>query len=82
MISEFRLTDAAQMFGGTLLNPDCSFKRVSIDSRNFFDGDLFVAIQGERFDGHEFVGDVAIRASGLVVKNPNKNLPIPQWVVA
>lgn len=81
MISEFRLTDAAQMFGGTLLNPDCSFKRVSIDSRNFFDGDLFVAIQGERFDGHEFVGDVAIRASGLVVKNPDKNLPIPQWVV-
>jgi UDP-N-acetylmuramoyl-tripeptide--D-alanyl-D-alanine ligase len=81
MISEFRLTDAAQMFGGTLLNPDCSYKRVSIDSRNFSDGDLFVAIQGERFDGHEFVGDVAIRASGLVVKNPDKNLPIPQWVV-
>lgn len=81
MISEFRLTDAAQMFGGTLLNPDCSYKKVSIDSRNFADGDLFVAIKGERFDGHEFLGDVAVRASGLVVNNPDKNLPIPQWVV-
>ena len=53
MISEFRLTDAAQMFGGTLLNPDCSYKKVSIDSRNFADGDLFVAI----------------KASGLMVMN-------------
>ncbi|MDG2018892.1 MAG: UDP-N-acetylmuramoyl-tripeptide--D-alanyl-D-alanine ligase [Porticoccaceae bacterium] len=81
MISQFRLTDAALAFGGTLLNPDCGFSQVSIDSRHFADGDLFVAIKGERFDGHEFLGDIAVRASGLVVNNPDKNLPIPQWVV-
>lgn len=81
MISEFRLTDAALAFGGTLLNPDCGFSRVSIDSRNFADGDLFVAIKGERFDAHEFLGEIATRASGLVVSSPDKNLPIPQWVV-
>ena len=42
---------------------------VSIDSRSIAAGDLFVALRGERFDGHEFVGAVAARgASGLVVE--------------
>jgi UDP-N-acetylmuramoyl-tripeptide--D-alanyl-D-alanine ligase len=81
MISEFRLTDAALAFGGTLLNPDCEFSQVSINSRNLADGDLFVAIKGERFDGHDFLSDIALRASGLVVSCPDKNLPITQWVV-
>jgi UDP-N-acetylmuramoyl-tripeptide--D-alanyl-D-alanine ligase len=30
---------------------------VSIDTRTLAPGDLFVAIRGERFDGHSFVGD-------------------------
>ena len=81
MISDFRLTDAALTFGGTLLNPDCEFNQVSIDSRNFADGDLFVAIKGERFDAHKFLGEIATKASGLVVNIPDKSLPIPQWVV-
>jgi UDP-N-acetylmuramoyl-tripeptide--D-alanyl-D-alanine ligase len=81
MISEFRLTDAALAFGGTLLNPDCEYSQVSINSRNLADGDLFVAIKGERFDGHDFLSDIALKVSGLVVSCPDKNLPITQWVV-
>lgn len=81
MISGFRLADAALAFGGTLLNPDCEFSRVSIDSRNLVEGELFVAIKGERFDGHEFLTDVSLKASGLVVSCPDKNLPVTQWVV-
>ncbi len=76
-----RLTDAAVRFGGTLLNPDCHFEAVSIDSRNIKDGDLFVAVVGERFDGHQFLADAAIKASGLVVSVADKTLPLPQWVV-
>jgi UDP-N-acetylmuramoyl-tripeptide--D-alanyl-D-alanine ligase len=30
-------------------------KGISIDSRNIKEGDLFIAIKGERFDGHDFV---------------------------
>lgn len=81
MIPQVRLTDAAVRFGGTLLNPDCHFEAVSIDSRNIKDGDLFVAVVGERFDGHQFLADAATRASGLVVSAADKTLPLPQWVV-
>lgn len=81
MMTELRLTDAALAFGGTLLNPDCVFTQVSIDSRQISEGQLFVALEGERFDAHEFLEEVTTLACGLVVSKPNKNLPIPQWVV-
>ncbi len=81
MISDLRLTDAAVAFGGTLFNPDCTFDSVSIDSRTISQGDLFVALQGERFDAHRFLSDVADKASGLVVSTVDKSLNIPQWVV-
>jgi UDP-N-acetylmuramoyl-tripeptide--D-alanyl-D-alanine ligase len=38
--------------------------RISIDSRALAPGDLFVAIAGERFDGHRFVID-ALRAGAI-----------------
>jgi UDP-N-acetylmuramoyl-tripeptide--D-alanyl-D-alanine ligase len=42
---------------------------VSIDSRSIKAGDLFVALRGERFDGHDFVGDAfAAGAAAAVVE--------------
>ncbi len=42
--------------------------RVVIDSRGEVGGALFVALSGDRFDGHDFVADVLARgASGAVV---------------
>jgi len=38
---------------------DVMAEGVSIDSRTAGPGDLFVAIRGERFDGHEFLGQAA-----------------------
>jgi len=35
-----------------------ALKRVSTDSRTVAAGDLFVAIRGERFDGHSFIDEV------------------------
>jgi len=80
-MSELRLTDAAVAYGGTLLNPDCGFNRVSIDSRETAEGDLFVALKGERFDAHRFLPDIADKAAGLVVSTADKKVQLPQWVV-
>ncbi len=48
----------------------CKWKAsgVSIDSRKIEAGDLFIAIQGERFDGHDFVKDaLKLGAAAAVV---------------
>ena len=75
------LSAAAAAFGGTLLYPDCSFRRVATDSRRLRPGELFVALRGSRFDGHDFLAQVADQAGGLVVERPDKRLLLPQWVV-
>src|SRR3954468_24573147 len=49
-------------------DPARSIERWSIDTRSLQPGDLFVAIRGDRFDGHEFVAAaLAAGAAGAVV---------------
>ncbi len=67
----FMTTDILQATGGKLLRGrgDLHFKGVSIDSRKVCKGDLFVALKGDRFDGHDFAGEVLKKgALGLVVR--------------
>ncbi len=49
------LLEAAQAIGALALGPNVPFLGVSTDSRNVTQGDLFIAIKGERFDGHEYI---------------------------
>jgi UDP-N-acetylmuramoyl-tripeptide--D-alanyl-D-alanine ligase len=58
-------TDVAQATGGRITQGDAAaaIGRVSIDSRALLPGDLFVAIEGERFDGHRFVSDALTRGA-------------------
>jgi UDP-N-acetylmuramoyl-tripeptide--D-alanyl-D-alanine ligase len=46
---------AARAVNGQLVGGNVAFRRVTTDSRKLEAGDLFVALKGERFDGHEFV---------------------------
>ena len=49
----------------------CVFPRVSTDSRTVDAGDLFVALRGERYDGHRFVENALERgAKGALVEEP------------
>ena len=66
-------TDVANATGGRVSggDPAVAIGRVSIDSRSLEPGDLFVAIVGETFDGHRFVGDAASRgAAAAMVHEP------------
>lgn len=43
-------------------------RQISLDSRSIRSGDLFLAMKGERFDGHDFVGAALSRgAAGAIV---------------
>lgn len=49
------LASAAHAMGGRAIGPNRSFEAVATDSRSLAPGDLFFALRGERFDGHDFV---------------------------
>ncbi len=46
------------------------FTGVSIDSRSIREGELFIALKGERFDGHNFLMDAMGKGRGAVVSAP------------
>jgi UDP-N-acetylmuramoyl-tripeptide--D-alanyl-D-alanine ligase len=50
------LSSVAGAVGGTLRGRDGNIARVAVDSRDVERGDLFVALRGDRVDGHDFVG--------------------------
>lgn len=53
------IAEAARALGGRLRGSDVVFDAVNTDSRAIRRGDLFVALKGERFDGHRFVSQAA-----------------------
>jgi UDP-N-acetylmuramoyl-tripeptide--D-alanyl-D-alanine ligase len=61
-------------------DPTTVLEGVSTDSRQMRPGFLFVAIKGERFDGHQFVdGAVAEGAAGIVIrKGVEPSFPRPK----
>jgi UDP-N-acetylmuramoyl-tripeptide--D-alanyl-D-alanine ligase len=55
---------------GTLIQGDknLSINRISTDSRKIEKGDLFIALKGNRFDGHDFIDEVIKKgASGILI---------------
>jgi UDP-N-acetylmuramoyl-tripeptide--D-alanyl-D-alanine ligase len=61
------LFEAAQATGGTAAVSGHRFAGVCTDSRSIGAGELFVALRGERFDGHDFVHDVLARGAAAAV---------------
>ena len=75
------LSTLAEITGGTLYGSDLTLNEVTTDTSKVTAGCLFIAIVGERFDAHDFVGEAI--ASGALALLVSKHLPVavPQVVV-
>ncbi|WP_097460957.1 UDP-N-acetylmuramoyl-tripeptide--D-alanyl-D-alanine ligase [Mangrovitalea sediminis] len=83
MMRTFTLTEAAAALAGELAGADAAFTRVSTDTRTLKPGDLYVALRGGNFDGHEFVTLAAEKgAVAAVVERVDNGLALPQLKVA
>ena len=62
---------------GRLLGADAEVTGVAIDTRKLQPGDLFVAIKGERVDGHDYLAEAAARGAiaALVTRKLDSDLP-------
>lgn len=79
-----RLSEAAMELGCKLQGQDTEFFGVSTDSRNVKPGDLFVALHGERFNGHAYARECLDKGAAAVLldeKGAAENLK-PALVVA
>ncbi len=69
----FSLSEVAAALAFGRQGPDARVSGVTTDSRSIAPGDLFVALRGDRFDGHDFVDrSLAAGASAALVTDADK----------
>jgi len=71
------LDEAAQASGGRVHGEPVRFSSVSTDSRAIEAGALFIALRGERFDGHDFIDAARGRgaAAAMVAEDAGSRIP-------
>jgi UDP-N-acetylmuramoyl-tripeptide--D-alanyl-D-alanine ligase len=69
-----RVTEAASLLNAKAAGADVTFTGVSTDTRTLKRGDLFVALRGDRYDGHAFVqAAAAAGAAAAMVDSAGSN---------
>ncbi len=76
---ELRLTDCEKALGVKASGgaPDLTFRGVSTDSRTVGRDELFVALSGDTFDGHEFIAAALARGAGGVIVQEKRPIRVP-----
>ena len=77
------LEETATVLGGRKSGADIRFSGVSTDTRTLRHGDLFIALRGERFDGHQFLDQAkgAGAAGAMVDGRYRGRFPLPVVIV-
>ena len=77
-----QLTDATQGYWLNEKVPQGNIKRILTDSRDAEKADAFLALQGERFDAHDFIAQVAAQGCEIAIVSHPVDADICQLVVA
>lgn len=82
MLKALRLSEVAAPLNARLIGEDRVFDAVGTDSRAIQPGQLFVALTGPRFDGHDYLAEVAARgAVAALVEREVTGVALPQLLV-
>ncbi|OJT51217.1 UDP-N-acetylmuramoyl-tripeptide--D-alanyl-D-alanine ligase [Pseudomonas moraviensis] len=82
MLKALTLSELTNALEARLIGSDASFEGVSIDSRAIQPSQLFIALTGPRFDGHDYLNDVAGKgAVAALVEREVADSALPQLLV-
>ncbi|MEM6985001.1 MAG: UDP-N-acetylmuramoyl-tripeptide--D-alanyl-D-alanine ligase [Pseudomonadota bacterium] len=76
-----RFSTLADEIGATPIGGDVEFTRVSVDTRTLRAGDVFFALTGDQFDGHDFVAAAVEQGAAGVVVERDCGVSVPQLIV-
>ncbi len=77
-----QLSDIATAVQGELIGADLAVSGVGIDTRTLQVGDLYVALKGKQFDGHDFVDKAQQAGAIAILVEKSINTPLPQIIVS
>ncbi|SFN17808.1 UDP-N-acetylmuramoyl-tripeptide--D-alanyl-D-alanine ligase [Izhakiella capsodis] len=76
------LQQLATVVDGKLMGDSLNVDRVTTDTRSVASGSLFIALKGERYDAHDFVGDAISAGATSLIVSKHLQVEVPQVVVA
>jgi len=79
---QLSLSECVSALQGSLCGDDTLLTGVSIDTRTLQPGNLYIAIQGERFNGHDFVKAAEAAGASAVLVHEAVDVAIPALTVA
>jgi len=82
MIGSTRLAEVAEFLSAKHRGANVPFQFVSTDTRTLQPGDLYVALIGERFDGHDYVQQAIDKGACAVVISKEMDVSVPFLQVA
>ena len=73
---ELTVKQITEAVAGRLMqgDPDSWVKGISTDSRTIVSGELFIALKGERFDGHSFISESLVQKAAALLVNRKSTL--------
>ena len=74
---EMRLSEAEVATNGKLVGDDRTFTGCSIDSRTIKPGELFIAINGENHNGHDFIEAAAAKGAAAAMVDMGSDYKLP-----
>lgn len=78
---KLQLSEIAQAVSGHLVGADLCMEGVSIDTRQLQAGQLYVAIKGHQFDGHDFVAQAKNAGASALLVDRAMDSDLPQIIV-
>lgn len=82
MIGSVRLAEVAEFISAKHRGANVPFQFVSTDTRTLQPGDLYVALMGGRFDGHDYVKQAIDKGACAVVISKEMDVSVPFLQVA
>jgi UDP-N-acetylmuramoyl-tripeptide--D-alanyl-D-alanine ligase len=81
VIGSMTILKLAEEMNARVEGGDAEFSRLSTDTRSLEEGDAYLALEGERFDGHDFVKAAEEAGAGAVIVSRKVKSDLPQLLV-
>ena len=72
------MSQIAEALDAQLHGDDVMITGVSKNTRDIHAGDLYVALKGERFDGHQFVAEASLSGAAGALVSDSQSVDVPQ----
>lgn len=71
----------AEQVNGTRVGDNIDIDAVTTDSRSIQPGEVFLALSGERFDGHDYIDDVVEKGASALIVSKSVDCSLPLIIV-